>query len=237
MLRKTLGYGAAVTAALLLSAASASAAGHGGGGHGGGGHGGGGFHSSGGGFHSSGFHSGGWSHSSGFHSGFHNGFRSNRFFFGFGFPYYYPYYSSYYYPSYYYPYDYGYSQPYYDYSYSPVTLYTPRTNYRIISQPTGVMPYADSSSLQTQPGGAGYTPSPDGTYPYNGGPRSPVPMPKEAPPPSAAPPASSAPLEGTTVSRVVAKSKYTYLAYGEGSTSVAGTKAADKQTVKKTNGD
>jgi len=257
---------ALVLSAPLAHGAGHGGGGHGGGGHGGGGHGGGhgggGFHSSSfqnnsfhsnsfhnNSFHSNSFHNNSFHnnsyHNNSFHNGFHNGFHHgfhnrNNFVFGFGWPFWGGYYGGYYGGGYY-PYNYSYpvyyDQPYYDYSYVPT--YSAPVNYRIITQP-GAMPYADGvgggGSLQTQPGGAGYTPSPDGTYPYDGGPRNPVPMPNT----DAAPPAGkSATPEGTVVSRTVAKSKYAYLAYGEGSVSVAAEKAPasiDKKTVKKTNG-
>jgi hypothetical protein len=242
---------------------------HSSGGHGGGGfHSSGfnsGFHSSGfhNGFHDGGFHNGfhdgfhhgfhdGFHHS--FHDGFHHGFhhrfdfddrfRFNPFFFGFGSPFwggYYPYYGGGYYPGYN-SYS-SYYDPYYAYSY-PTTVYAPAVNYQIIDPSTTTMPYSDGVSdgppPRTRPRGPGYTPSPDGTYPYDGGPRNPVPMPKEATDPTATPPSSSVPQEGRTVSRTVAKSKYTFAAYGEGSVSVAGAKtpaSPNKQTVKKTDGD
>jgi hypothetical protein len=283
MLRRMFGLGAALTAALILSAPLAHAAGHGGGGHGGGhgggghggGHGGGGHWAGGhggGGFHSSSFHSasawhggsgwhsgstwhngGSWHHGSAwhgnnFHHGFHNDFHhghhhGNNFEFalGLGWPFwggyyggwggyggyygggYYPYYDSY--PVYY-------DQPYYDYSYVP-TYTVPRT-YQIITQP-GSMPYADDGSggsSRYQRPGTGITPSPDGTYPYDGGPRVPVPMPH----PDTAPKGKSVEPDGTTVAQIAARPKYMYPAYGEGSIDVAKTKTpTDKQTVKKSN--
>ena len=57
----------------------------------------------------------------------------------------------------------------------------------------------------------------DGTFPYDGGPASPVPMPKTDPGPQGTPNKSFAPGEGRLVSLplVPAKPKYTYPAYGD----------------------
>ena len=89
------------------------------------------------------------------------------------------------------------------------------------------MPYADSLNGVLQPAPSSYTPSPDGTYPYNGGPREPIPLPRAepAPPP---PPASAAPVDDRAVSVTSAKAKYTYAAYGDGQ---AQTKSTDARTV------
>ena len=53
----------------------------------------------------------------------------------------------------------------------------------------------------------------DGTFPYDGGPSSPVPNPKDTPPSSTTP--RSVPLEGRAVSLPRAAPKWTYPAYGE----------------------
>jgi hypothetical protein len=61
-------------------------------------------------------------------------------------------------------------------------------------------------------------PAPDDrTYPYDGGPRAPVPMPKadqETPPPPRPMPPGTIPLEGRTVS-LPGKTQFAYPAYGE----------------------
>jgi hypothetical protein len=194
-------------------------AGHGGF-HGGGFHGGG-FHSFHGGFHS--FHGGFHNFHGGFHSfhsfhSFHHGFHG---FYG-GFGYYRPYYySSYYYASpYYYGSPYYYSSPYYApsyysdpcYSYYGVAGdYAPTVGLTIDQAP------AERTIIGSDPAG---TPAPpplpraDDTYPYDGGPRQPVPMPKADPAPIATPPAT-APLEGRAVSLPPKAPKLTYPAYGE----------------------
>ncbi|MGH7171700.1 MAG: hypothetical protein ACRELF_04740 [Gemmataceae bacterium] len=56
-------------------------------------------------------------------------------------------------------------------------------------------------------------PRSDGTYPYDGGPRNPVPNLKETPPSSTTP--RSVPLEGRSVSLPKATPKWRYPAYGE----------------------
>jgi hypothetical protein len=69
-----------------------------------------------------------------------------------------------------------------------------------------------------------------GTYPYDGGPRMPVPMPKTDPTPTTAPPAS-VPLEGRSASLQAKPAKLSYLAYGEKparSTTVAKDRAVAK---------
>ena len=99
-----------------------------------------------------------------------------------------------------------------------------------ISSPGSVMPYATSVGASVNftvmrpapdslpaptplPGAAS-----DGTYPYDGGPLNPVPMPSSQPAPKAQP---TVPLEGRPVSLPApekAEKKYTYPAYGEGRT-------------------
>src|SRR5262249_48317556 len=58
-------------------------------------------------------------------------------------------------------------------------------------------------------------PSADPTFPYDGGPRAPVPMPTIDPAPKAAPP-GAAPLEGRSVSLPAKPAKLTFPAYGQG---------------------
>ena len=64
-------------------------------------------------------------------------------------------------------------------------------------------------------------PSSDGTFPYDGGPRNPVPNLKETPPSSITP--RSVPLEGRSVSLPKATSKWSYPAYGETARRIAPT--------------
>jgi hypothetical protein len=61
----------------------------------------------------------------------------------------------------------------------------------------------------------GSVPSGNGTYPYNGGPSNPVPMPKK-PGLEQPPPPRVVPMEGRSVS--LTQSKFTYPAYGEEAT-------------------
>ena len=251
MLVRMFACGAVLTAALVLSAPLAHAGGHGG--HGGGGHGGGGHGSAGhgSGFHSSSFHGSG-GHGSGFHSGsihgssfhsannwhgggvwhgnsFHNGVHSAHFHngnrviivsrggwgwggwgwggWGWGWPGWWNNGSWGGIPSY--------------YVYAPT--YSTPVIYPGISGPGETMPYDDA-------------PSSDGTYPYDGGPRVPVPLPR----PDPAPKGSKADEpDRTTAARIAARPKYRYPAYGEGALEVAKTKtpaSTGKQTVKKSGG-
>jgi hypothetical protein len=85
-------------------------------------------------------------------------------------------------------------------------------NYRILTNPGAGMPYADVPS--------GYTPSPDGSYPYDGGPTTPIPMPRVLPKTPAPQPPPIPPAEGQTLSVTSAKAKYSYAAYGEEPTRV-----------------
>ena len=145
--------------------------------------------------------------------------------------YYYPRYSSYYYPRYYsyypryfypgYSFSFGYYQPYsYDYA-SPLSYADPYFYYPMRGG-LNVMPH--TSTLQTHPLETGQEtlPSPrrldeDGTYPYDGGPVNPAPMPRAEPGPSAAPaaPAAPPPADGRVVSVPKKTAKYSYRAYGE----------------------
>jgi hypothetical protein len=161
----------------------------------------------------------------GFHGRFHGGFHGHVFhrgFHGHGFSggfygrgFYGGFYA--YRPSFVYSYG-GYSSFYYYPSYScypisqTVTTVTPSVALSI-RPATPIMPPADAppSQLQTLP-----RPMPeDGTYPYDGGPRAPVPMPKADPTKGA--PQKTVPLEGRPVSLPAEKpvAKYVYRAYGE----------------------
>jgi len=203
---------------------------------------GGGFH--GGGFHSGGFHHGGFHsgfHHGGFHNGFHhggfhNGFRHvgfhngfnrgfNRSFYSFGYrPYFYGY-RNFYYPRYYgygyggYGYGgYGYYSPYYYtpsyYYYSPLCSYpisiTTSTLNGSLGSYSPVMPLAPENGTPAPPPGGGG----DGTFPYDGGPTNPVPMPKADPVPSRDPVRPAPKPEGRIVS-LPGSTQFAYPAYGE----------------------
>ncbi len=72
--------------------------------------------------------------------------------------------------------------------------------------PAGPLPPSAPGLAPGQPGN-------DGTFPYDGGPSSPVPNPKEVAPSSTTP--RSVPLEGRAVSLPKAAPKWSYPAYGE----------------------
>jgi hypothetical protein len=145
--------------------------------------------------------------------------------FGYGFNYYRPYvYSSFYSsPSFYYsPYYYcpiGDSVPAMPYATGNGPAYTVLTPYRNSSPsyPNETMPYSNGTAPRSNGSAA-----PEPTYPYNGGPQNPVPMPDARPAtPQSAPPRPTVPLEGRAVSLPREQHKYTYPAYGEGRTSFA----------------
>jgi len=136
----------------------------------------------------------------------------------FGLGYYRPYYysSDYYYPSYYY------SAPSYYYSAPPVYYYSAP------SCPIGVsvttQPYSETLSLPSDSSGPrptmpaipqGEALQGDGSYPYDGGPRAPVPIPRAEPAPIRVPSPATVPLEGRVVSMPAQPSKFAYPAYGE----------------------
>jgi hypothetical protein len=131
---------------------------------------------------------------------------------------YYPRYNYGYYPGYYY----GYYAPYY-YPGVSISVYRPAYYYPI---DTSAAPMPPAAALDYGPGTYGGAPSAEplpaprpvapsqGTFPYDGGPRAPVPMPKSDPAPTAAPPAA-VPLEGRSVSLPGKPAKLSYPAYGE----------------------
>jgi hypothetical protein len=171
----------------------------------------GGFHN---GFHNSfhgGFHNG---FHSGFRGGFHDRFRFNSFAFGFGFgrPWYYgSYYDPYYYSPYYYaPPVYYYSQPVY---YVDPFYTLGGTSASTYSLSIAASPRPVTRELETLP-----PPMPpagdDGTFPYDGGPRKPAPMPKADPAPTGTP-TTPLPLDGRAVSLPAKPGKLAYPAYGE----------------------
>jgi hypothetical protein len=163
-----------------------------------------------------GFHGGFYGgYARGFHGGFYGGGVAYRGYYGFR--------ASYstgyaYYPGYY-----GYSTYYYYPSYScypisqPVVTVTPSIALNI-RPATPIMPPADAppAQLQTLPRPVPAVPN-DGTYPYDGGPRVPVPMPQVEPAPAKTAPRPTVPLEGRPVSLPAEKTvkKYVYRAYGE----------------------
>jgi hypothetical protein len=220
-----------------LDADTIDAASHGHGGHGGGFHGGhaGGFH----GGHASGFHGGHVGH---YHAGYHGhygGYGGYRGYYGGHYhSYYRPYYSfGYYRPYYASRYYYGYSPYYYSSYYTEPSVYyysspiycpigletTPSYGTPSYSAPNynapRVMPPADALNYQPD---AQTLPRQPGTFPYDGGPRLPVPMPRiENPgdvPPTRLSPTPTVPLDGRPVSLLAPQTtpvKYTYPAYGE----------------------
>lgn len=115
-----------------------------------------------------------------------------------------PYYSSYYYPSYYG----GYAPYYYPCAGTPAPvvtaqaapIYQPQyqSQYQPQYQPQAQLPAARPSVPYMPPipnGNSG-----NGTYPYDGGPNNPVPLPKETIAPLSAPPQGIIPLDGKLVS-------------------------------------
>jgi hypothetical protein len=168
-----------------------------------------------------------------------HGWRRGYYGYGFYRPYYYPrYYGpgfSYYYSRPFYSYGYAYYRPfvyssyYAPYYYAPPVYYSPYywcpisdsspampyaastgTSYTVLrpepATPPTLMPFPKPYADSTMP-----TPTNPGTYPYDGGPRNPVPMPGAQP----VAPQRTVPLEGKAVSLPRTESKYTYPAYGE----------------------
>ncbi len=139
---------------------------------------------------------------------------------------YYPRYYSYYYPRYYYPrYAYGYAYSYYrPYGYyAPGVIYRPAPCFSPISISVNPMPYAvmlpGRARISVQFGSPEVLPAPqsapdNGTYPYDGGPRTPVPLPKADPGPGVVPPVATI-VEGRVISLATKPAKYAYPAYGE----------------------
>ncbi len=133
------------------------------------------------------------------------------------------YYSSYYYS----PPAVIYSAPAYPYTYPAEISVSPVPSTTILSTPR-TLPAAPPVELAPPPA---VRPSPDGTYPYDGGPQNPVPLPKVEPAPTAVPPAPVVP-GGRVVSLPPSSGKYTYLGYGEKPAS-SGPRAAQVVQVKK----
>jgi hypothetical protein len=157
----------------------------------------------------------------------HRAFYSS-YFTPYAYSYYYPSYSYYYpYRSYYYP---TYSSNYGYRSYRPyASYYTPPVIY--YSTPAYCYPISLSATLATTFANAQRDRAPTATqdnqppprppqedavgYPYDGGPKPPVPLPSDGAKPMKTPPAVSVPLEGRSVSLPAPKPKYTYTAFGE----------------------
>jgi hypothetical protein len=140
--------------------------------------------------------------------------------------YYRPYYGGYYWPwravafglsfwpgyySYYYNPPVIYSPPVYPYTYPAEISVSPVPSTTILSTPR-TLPAAPPLEVAPPPA---VRPSPDGTYPYDGGPQNPVPLPKKVEPaPTAVPPAPVVP-GGRVVSLPRSSGEYAYLGYGE----------------------
>jgi hypothetical protein len=166
------------------------------------------------------YHGGGFHYHGGGYGYYHGGYRYHSFYR----PYYYGYYPRYYYPRYYTPgiyFSLGIYRPYY--YYAPPVYYYSYPIYPIGASVT-TMPYAitlnlgrSAPTLQTDPAAPPLPPVPaEGTYPYDGGPANPVPMPRAEPAPTSAP--ATVPLEGRAVSLPLKPAKPTYPAYGEETT-------------------
>ncbi len=178
-----------------------------------------------GGYHGGHAHYGGYRAYGGYHAHYghyhsHYGHYHSHYYrpyvnFNFGYGgYYRPYYYSYYRPSYYY-----YSPPVYYYYSAPYSYYCPivqsvtPSNYEggagslYPTKPIEPMRRADEFSVPPLPQ------EEEGTFPYNGGPANPVPMPRVDPLPQKAAPVD--PTQGRVVSLPAPAPKYTYRAYGE----------------------
>jgi len=191
--------------------------------------------------HSGGYHGG---HSGGYRGGYHGGYSGGyrggyhggysggyrgyyggyRGFYGGYSNYYRPYYGyrNFYYPRYsLYAGGYGYRPSYY-YA-PPVYYYYPACSYPISLTTTTFSAYSPVMPLAPQDVGpvpeGGPVPRPggveDGTFPYDGGPASPVPMPKADPVPSRDPVRPTPKPEGRIVSLPAPTTSFAYPAYGE----------------------
>lgn len=122
----------------------------------------------------------------------------------------------------------GYYRPWSYYSYySPYCYYSPYYYYPQVYYPSAISYYYDTPGLSDlsirprnlMPEDAGQQHSPDGTYPYDGGPKNPAPMPNNAPPKPMKQPERTVPLEGKVVSLppvyTPERPQYSYPAYGE----------------------
>jgi hypothetical protein len=137
--------------------------------------------------------------------------------------------------SYYYAPAYYYSAPacYYTPSvyFSPVglNLNVPFVSLSMARRPTAAVAPTDAG-LETIPAPRPLKPAqPNGTFPYDGGPANPVPMPQAEPAPNRAAPRTIVP-EGRVVSLQAKAPKYSYPAYGE---KPASRPAADRQLAAK----
>jgi hypothetical protein len=148
----------------------------------------------------------------GYYGGYRGGFYGYGGYYGYG-----PIYRSYYYS----PVIYTYPSLYYTAPY-----YTPIVGSTVVTTPTVTLSIGGSrpsgTNLNIAPNAVapqGPPPSGDQTFPYDGGPRQPIPMPKAtdgSPAPSGGAPAPNVPLDGRTVSVPSQKpAKLTYPAYGD----------------------
>jgi hypothetical protein len=174
-----------------------------------------------------GFHHGSFHHGSHhFHHGFHSGFRGfhggwgrgwgwgggyypgSFYGLGLGYPYSsyayssYPYYS---YPLYGYPYSYG--SPYGGYPLGTSELSTGPAAYGPSTYPDEYGGPADDPPMPPAGG--------ESTYPYDGGPREPIPLPKEESGTPSANPRKGTPPKERVISFPVPEGKWVYPAYGE----------------------
>ena len=169
-----------------------------------------------GGFHHGGYYRGGHYGYRGYYGGYYGrGYYYRPYYYSYYRPYYYggygygygygypAYYPSYYYPSYYYP-SYYYSYPCAVRPAPVVTAGPVVTPAPIVSQSTNIytqppsyaLPNGTNPSVQLPPG-----PNGNGTYPYNGGPSNPVPLPQaDNPLPMNGGPGGVIPLDGKLVS-------------------------------------
>lgn len=132
-------------------------------------------------------------------------------------PYYYSYAPSYYYPyTYYYPgaYSYYYSPWGCSYTLPTVSLSIGSVSAAISANPPAVDLNIKPRVLPKAPANSITPPQPDGTYPYDGGPQNPVPMPPKTEPSPTKQPTPSVPLEGRLVS-LPKSGPFVYPAYGE----------------------
>src|SRR5205807_1207764 len=147
----------------------------------------------------------------GYYGGYHHHHAYYRPYinFGFGYPYYSSYYRPYYYSSpayYYYP-----SYCYYPISLNSATVYSGNVGVAYPQAGGSTVPpmrKADES-FNVPP----FPPEEQGTFPYNGGPSAPVPLPGDAPIPQKSAPID--PAQGRVVSIPARLPKYTYSAYGQ----------------------
>jgi hypothetical protein len=137
----------------------------------------------------------------------------------FSFSYYRPYvyrpYYSFYYPGYYRPYVYSYVPRYYSSYYGFWPIGGDAAAFPSVTILGGLRLRIDGQEQEEVPIPRA-TPPADGTYPYDGGPANPVPMPNAEPAPSVVPVRPAVPRDGRAVSLPAQPSRFAYPAYGEG---------------------